>query len=159
MVTILTVLIYSSDIMDEIDQSLIALLRRNGRAPIASLAAHLGVSRATVRSRLEKLQSKGTIAGFTVRLHEDELQQPVRGITLIKIAGHRTESIILRLHRISAVQLIHATNGKWDLIVEMATQDLAAFDLALRDMRRIDGISESETNLLLATHHFGAKHA
>lgn len=143
--------------MDKIDQNLIAVLRRNGREPIANVAANLGVSRATVRARLEKLQQSGTITGFTVRLREDELQQPVRGMTLIKISGHKTERIIAQLHKIPPIQKIHATNGKWDLIVEIATQDLAAFDMALRAMRNIDGISESETNLLLATHHFGSK--
>ncbi len=142
--------------MDGIDKKLIALLRRNSRDPIANLAAALGVSRATVRTRLDKLVSAGVITGFTLRLREDDLAQPVRGITLIKIAGHRTARIIAQLHKITAIQGIHSTNGKWDLIAELASENLAGFDAALSAMREIDGISESETNLLLATHHHGA---
>ena len=143
-------------IMDNTDKDLIALLRRNSRASIATLAASLGLSRATVRTRLDKLVSSGVITGFTLRLREDDLAQPVRGITLIKIAGHRTARIIAQLHKITAIQAIHSTNGKWDLIAELASEDLATFDAALGAMREIDGISESETNLLLATHHHGA---
>ncbi|WP_189640907.1 Lrp/AsnC family transcriptional regulator [Paramylibacter ulvae] len=142
--------------MDKIDKSLIALLRKNGREPIANLAAGLGVSRATVRARLDKLQHSGAITGFTVRLREDDLAHPMRGMTLIKIAGNKTQRIINQLHQIPAINAIHATNGKWDLIVETATDDLASFDAALSAMRRIDGILESETNLLLATRHHGA---
>lgn len=156
MVHILPGLAYETSIMDKTDQSLVALLRRNSREPIASLAASLGVSRATVRARLDKLQTSGVITGFTLRLSEDELQQPVRGITLIKIASNKTDRIISQLHKITAIQVIHSTNGKWDLIVETATEDLAAFDKALGAMRNIDGISESETNLLLATRHYGS---
>lgn len=137
--------------MDETDTSLIAHLRRNSREPIANLAAALGVSRATVRARLEKLQSAGVITGFTVRLREGDLRHPVRGITLIKIAGHRTKRIVAQLQRITAIQEIHSTNGKWDLIAELASENLADFDVALSAMREIDGIFESETNLLLAT--------
>jgi DNA-binding Lrp family transcriptional regulator len=141
--------------MDNTDKELIVLLRRNGRESIANLAARLGLSRATVRARMDKLQSAGHITGFTVRLAEDDLQHPVRGITLIKIAGHKTERITAQLHKITAIQVIHATNGKWDLIAELATEDLAGFDTALAAMRKIDGIQESETNLLLATRHYG----
>lgn len=139
--------------MDITDRDLIALLRRDSRMPIASLAAALGVSRATVRARLDKLVSAGVIAGFTLRLREDELHHPVRAITLIKIAGHKTERITAELHKLTAIQVIHATNGKWDLIAEMATDDLMALDQALSMMRKIEGIEESETNLLLATRH------
>jgi DNA-binding Lrp family transcriptional regulator len=137
--------------MDRIDRDLIALLRSDGRAPISSLAAALGVSRATVRARLDKLVMDGAITGFTLRLREEDLQHPVRAITLIKIAGHKTNRIIAQLHKITSIQAIHATNGKWDLIAEVATDDLASLDQVLSMMRKIDGIAESETNLLLAT--------
>lgn len=152
-------LVIHISIMDNIDQNLIALLRRDGRAPIASLADNLQITRATVRARLSKLQASGAIAGFTVRLREDELEHPVRGITLIKIGGHKTDRIVAQLHKITAIQVIHSTNGKWDLIAELATDDLAAFDKALGEMRKIDGITDSETNLLLGTRHYRAGRA
>lgn len=131
---------------------MIAILRRNGRESIANLSAALGLSRATVRSRLEKLQASGVITGFTVKLREDTLAHPVRGMTMIKIEGHRTDRIISQIFRISAVQSVYATNGKWDLIVDLATETLLDFDAALRQMRMIEGIAESETNILLAAH-------
>ena len=137
--------------MDSRDKDLIALLRQNARESLSNLAAALGVSRATVRTRLERLQETGVIAGFTLRLRDDEFDHPVRGITLIKIAGHRTQRIVAQMQKITAIQMIHSTNGKWDLIAEMAAESLPAFDAALTEMRGIDGISESETNLLLAT--------
>lgn len=137
--------------MDSLDKNLIALLRRNSREPFSNLAAALHVSRATVRARLEKLKTTGVIAGFTLRLREEELKQPVRGITLIKISGHRTNKIVAQLQKITAIQSVHSTNGKWDLIVELASDSLISFDAALGEIRKIDGISESETNLLLAT--------
>jgi len=99
---------------------------------------------------IEKLKTTGVIARFTLRLREDDLKYPVRGITLIKIAGHRTKKVVAQLQKITAIQSVHSTNGKWNLIVELATETLASFDGALGEVREIDGISESETNLLLA---------
>jgi DNA-binding Lrp family transcriptional regulator len=146
-------MVYKIIEMDSKDQDLIALLRRNGRESIANLAAALGLSRATVRARLEKLQQSGVITGFTVKLREDSLAHPVRGMTMIKIAGHRTDRIISRINRIRAVREVYTTNGKWDLIVDIATENLADFDAALTELRAIEGIAESETNILLAAQH------
>ncbi|UUX51107.1 Lrp/AsnC family transcriptional regulator [Nisaea acidiphila] len=137
--------------MDAIDEKLIAALRRNGRSGISELADLLGVSRATVRSRIERLERDGQILGYTVVLRGDAQELPVRGIMLIEIEGRGTENVVRQLTGIGAVGAIHSTNGRWDLIAEIGAETLADFDDVLRRIRLIDGIANSETNLLLAT--------
>ena len=51
----------------------------------------------------------------------------------------------------SAVRSIHTTNGRWDVIIEIGTETLEQLDTTLADIRRLDGIAQSETNLLLST--------
>ncbi|MEM9107653.1 MAG: Lrp/AsnC family transcriptional regulator [Pseudomonadota bacterium] len=137
--------------MDNTDQKLIAALRHNGRAAISDLALELGLSRATVRARLEKLMQSGEILGFSVILRSDAFEQPVRGIMLISIAGRGAERIIAQLRGMPQVTAIHTTNGKWDLVAELGTDTLSTLDGVLSRIRQIDGISASETNLYLAT--------
>ncbi len=137
--------------MDDVDQKLIAALRRDSRTPLSGLAAEFGLSRATVRSRIERLQMRGEILGFTVRLKADIAHAPVRGLMMLGIEGRGAEKIRHQLTGIAAVQAVHSTNGKWDLIAEIGTDTLEALDQVLFDIRRIDGVMRSETNLLLAT--------
>ncbi|WP_193187234.1 Lrp/AsnC family transcriptional regulator [Nisaea sediminum] len=137
--------------MDAIDERLIAALRRDGRAGISELAAILEVSRATVRSRLERLERDGHILGYTVVLRGDAQEMPVRGIMLIEIEGRGTENVVRQLTGIGAVGAIHSTNGRWDLIAEIGAETLTDFDDVLRRIRLIEGVAASETNLLLAT--------
>ena len=60
---------------------------------------------------------------------------------------------MLRLLRgIPEVRTIHATNGRWDIVAELETGTLADFDEVLRRIRLIDGISATETSILLASH-------
>ena len=61
---------------DSVDQALIAILRADGRASIATLAKQLNVSRGTVQNRLDRLVDSGAILGFTIRVH-DELETDV----------------------------------------------------------------------------------
>jgi len=58
-------------IIDGKDKQLIALLSANSRESTANLARMLGMSRTTVTSRIERLEKKGVITGYTVQFSED----------------------------------------------------------------------------------------
>ncbi len=140
--------------MDDLDRRLIALLRENARAPTATLAKALKVSRGTVQNRIERLQAEGTLLGFTVRVEGGDEGARVRAVTTIEIAGGRSGTVLAALRGIAAVKAAHSTNGRWDLVAELETPDLAAFGAALDQIRAVEGIVASETSLLLSTVRF-----
>ncbi len=137
--------------MDKTDERLIAALKEDGRASISDLAASLNLSRATVRTRMERLQASGDILGFSVVLKRDVASQPVRGLMMIGIEGRGTDRITRQLIALPQVRAVHSTNGRWDLIVAIGADTLEEFDTVLAQIRRFDGIAHSETNLLLNT--------
>jgi DNA-binding Lrp family transcriptional regulator len=137
--------------MAEIDQRLLTLLRHDGRRSISDLAAELGVSRATVRARIERMERQGDIVGYTVILRADAVSMPVRGITLIEVEGRAADRVVDVLGGFPEVAAIHTTNGRWDLVAELGAASLTDLDAVLRRIRMIQGITASETNLLLAT--------
>ncbi|WP_299546264.1 Lrp/AsnC family transcriptional regulator [uncultured Tateyamaria sp.] len=137
--------------MDDTDNRLIAALRHDARASLSDLSVRLGLSRTTVRSRIEKLQARGDILGFTVVLRSDAARDPVRGLMMIGIEGRGTERIIRQLQGMVEVRAVHSTNGRWDVIVEIGTDTLEQFDEVLFRIRKLDGVVASETSLLLST--------
>lgn len=137
-------------LLDDLDRRLIAALRLDARRPVAGLAAELGLSRATVRARIDRLVADGTIQGFTVQLRAEAETAAIRAITLIEIEGHWSEKAARRLHGLPQIRTIHATNGRWDLIAEIEVTSLQEFDEVLREIRRIEGVTNSESSLLLS---------
>ncbi|HBS39971.1 MAG TPA: AsnC family transcriptional regulator [Rhodobacteraceae bacterium] len=137
--------------MDKKDHGLISALRENARASLSDLAHRLGVSRTTVRSRIERLQQRGDILGFTVVLKDDAIHDPVRGIMMIGIEGRGTDRIVRQLTGLPELRAVHSTNGRWDVIAEIGTNSLEDFDSTLAQIRRMDGVTSSETSLLLST--------
>ena len=137
--------------MDDFDRKLISALRHDARASLSDLAITLGVSRTTVRGRIERLKESGDIVGFSVVLKEDVQTDPIRGLMMIGIEGRGTDRITRQLRGVPSVKAIHSTNGRWDLIVELGTETLETLDEALAKIRMFDGVVTSETNLLLAT--------
>ncbi|MGL4319710.1 MAG: Lrp/AsnC family transcriptional regulator [Paracoccaceae bacterium] len=143
--------------MDDTDTRLMAELRRDGRASLSELAGVLGVSRATVRQRMERLAQRGEIAGFTVLARSDAAAAPVCGFMMIGIEGRGAERIMARLAGFPAVTAVHSTNGKWDLIAELGAQSLEELDTLIFRIREIDGVIRSETNLILSTRRAGKR--
>ncbi len=137
--------------MDDLDQRLLAALKRDGRASLSELAHDLSVTRTTVRSRMARLHLTGEIAGYTVLTRADVAPHAVRGLMMLGIEGRGTEKIMQRLIGLPEVLAVHSTNGSWDLIVEIGTGTLEQLDAVLFAIRRLDGVMRSETNLLLST--------
>jgi DNA-binding Lrp family transcriptional regulator len=136
---------------DDLDRRIIAHLRVDGRASLSKLADAVGVARGTIQNRLDRLLENGAILGFTVRVREDYDDVSVRSIMMIGVMGKSTTQVIQRLRGIPEIRVLHTTNGNWDLIAEVCTSSLSEFDRVLREVRMVDGISNSETSLFLST--------
>jgi DNA-binding Lrp family transcriptional regulator len=137
--------------VDDRDQQLVAELRRDGRASVQHLAERLDVSRATIRQRMARLIADGEILGFTAVTRGDVSDAPVRGLVMIGIEGRGGDRIMARLTGMAQVTAVHSTNGRWDLIVEISALSLVELDEVLRRIRNLEGVVNSETNLLLST--------
>ncbi|CUA96128.1 DNA-binding transcriptional regulator, Lrp family [Pannonibacter indicus] len=136
--------------LDDTDLALIAALRADGRRSISDLALDLKLSRATVRARLSRLVESGEIQGFTAVLRNEGQDLPIRAMMMLAIEGKRADTVIRRLSGMPEARSIHTTNGRWDLVIELATPDLASFDAALHRIRLIEGVSATETSLMLS---------
>lgn len=137
--------------MDSTDQKILAELRRDGRASLSELAARLALSRATLRQRIERMTSRGDIAGFTVLTRHEVTEAPVRALMMIGIEGRGGPRILARLSGLPHIQAVHSTNGTWDIIAEIGAATLQELDEVIYRVRDIEGIIRSETNLLLTT--------
>lgn len=137
--------------LDDADRRLIAALRTDARTPVSSLAARLGLSRATVKARIDRLVERGVIQGFTVTVRSDAGEPALRAISMIEIEGRSADKVAQRLNGLPQVRRIHTTNGRWDLVAEIEVASLEEFDAVLREIRHLDGVANSETSLLLST--------
>jgi DNA-binding Lrp family transcriptional regulator len=138
--------------VDDTDRQLIALLRDDARAPVALLAKTLRLSRGTVQNRMSRLKADGTIVGYTVRLKPQTEEQRIRRLMTVAVEGARADAVLKALRGDPAVTALHTTNGRWDIVAEVRAESLPAFDRVLARIRLLEGISNTETSLLLSTH-------
>ena len=138
--------------MDETDQQLLSLLRKDARTSVATLAQKLGVSRGTVSNRVTKLEDAGIIVGYTVRLKPDAQPTGIGAWMIVAVAGNETRSVIASLLGEPGVASLHDTNGRWDLLAELRASNLAELSQILERIRLVRGISSTETSIHLQTY-------
>ena len=137
--------------LDTLDKTLISILRSDARTPVVKLAKQLNVSRATIQNRMQSLESRGIILNYTVNLRSSAEVNPIRAFMSIAVEGKKAPAVISELMGIPQIVTIHNTNGRWDLIADIRTDSLESFNTLLGEVRTIDGVSSTETSLLLDT--------
>ncbi len=137
--------------MDELDKALIAQLSIDARTPLSLLARKLKVARSTVQARLERLESSGAIAGYTVKLGEAAREARIRASILVTIEARNQPTILARLRALPEVERVHSTSGRFDLLVQVAAVSTTALDAVLDVIGTAPGVRTSESLIHLST--------
>ena len=140
-----------SEFIDAKDLAIVSLLQKDGRMSVQNMAQALGLTRATVSKRIEKLESSGVITGYAAVVRKDFFNKKVRGWVMIVTVPNLEEQGIIAMKLIPEVTKIYTTNGRWDLAIELRAADLESFDGALSKIRKVRGVETTETNLLLSS--------
>lgn len=136
--------------IDETDRNLLTLLRENARMPVTDLARRLGLARTTVQARIERMETTGVIAGYTLRASA-ATRPPLRATVLVSIEPRTGPAVLARLKSLSGVELVHTTSGRFDLLVQVAARTTAELDDTLDRIGEARGVRSSESLIHLAT--------
>lgn len=140
-----------STILDDTDRALVALLRENARAPVAELARRLGVSRTTVQSRLQRLERRGAVVGYTVVVPDEAEAALVRAHVLITLGPKSAAAIESALRRIPEVRTLHSVSGPFDLIAIVAARSIGELDALIDRIGALDGVERTTSAIVLST--------
>ena len=137
--------------MDDLDRNIIALLSADARISVATLARRLKVARSTIQARLERLETGGIIAGYTLELGEEARQGRLRASVLLTIEPRSQAAILSRLKAIAEVERVFTTSGRFDLLLQLAAPNTAALDDVLDQIGAMTGVKSSESLIHLST--------
>lgn len=137
--------------LDATDRALLELLRENARASTAELARRLKLSRTTVQSRIERLERRRVIAGYTVRVPDALEAAQVRAHVMIQLAPRQSVAIELALRRIAEVRVLHAVSGPFDLIAVVTAASLGELDAVLDRIGELEGVERTTSAIVLST--------
>jgi|TARA_B110001450_G_scaffold247940_1_gene263553 DNA-binding Lrp family transcriptional regulator len=139
-------------ITDESDKRLLSLLRRDARISIAELARKLYLSRSTVKDRITRLEKRGVIKGYSLLLGDDYNRGKVSAHILATLESNKSISMtVIKLKQFPQITKAYAVSGIYDLIVILEAQSTEELDGVLDQIRGLEGIKDTLTNVVLST--------
>lgn len=132
--------------MNEADRQLLAILGEDARAPVASLARRLGLSRTTVQSRIERLERQGVIVGYAVRLSTEHERRMIRAYIMLTIGPKKARAVEAAIRAFPEVRALHAVSGTYDLVAIVAAHSVAEIDAVIDRLGAIEGIERTTSD-------------
>lgn len=97
--------------MDQIDKQILEILKENARAGYTEIGSAIGLSRVTVKNRMDALEERNVIKGYKVILEETSPAKGVLFVMDIYTEPELFESIAERLSYDSRIRKIYGTTG------------------------------------------------
>jgi len=137
--------------LDETDRALIALLRENARIGHAEAARRLRLSRTTVQARVESLERRGVIVGYTLRLAEEVSRRMVRAHVTIVVAPKASAGVVTALQRMPEMRALHSVAGVFDLLAVVEAESVPTLDAAIDRIGALEGVERTQSSIILST--------
>ncbi|GAA1013238.1 transcriptional regulator [Acrocarpospora pleiomorpha] len=142
-----------TDALDSLDWSVIRALEEDGRRPFREIGRALGVSEATIRARVRRMQESGLlrIVAFT---DPARVQSPYQlALVVMRVEPSRHEAIVEALSRHPEVSYVSTVMGRADILAEVLVRDQKQlWEIVSRKIRVIEGVVDAETMLIVEVH-------
>jgi len=138
--------------LDYINCRILDVLSKNSSLPFVELAKQIGISDATIHTRVRKLLTLGIIKKFTIFVDNDLLGYDHLAFINLKIEKGRTEETTANLMEIDEILEIHEIYDKFDLLIKIRTKNLDNLrDIIVNKILSINYVKETELMTVLRT--------
>ena len=133
------------EILDETDLKILEILRKDGRATFAEIAAQLHVSPGMIRQHYNRLVAHGylKVVAITNPVH--------RGLKTMALIGVRTDGnqmlkVADKIAKLKEVVYLVVVSGRYDIMIEVFCRDHEdLLNFVTEKLYGIDGVRETET--------------
>lgn len=137
--------------VDKLDLQIIDALAANARVSLKDVAEELGVSRAVLHLRVQRLTEQGVLQGSGYNVNYKMLgfsTYTYVGVTLERGALYGT--VLAEIEKIPEITECHYTTGPYAMLVKLYARDNDHLMKILRlELQQIDGVVSTETLISL----------
>ncbi len=133
--------------LDDTDLRLLEMLRSDATRTLQDLARTLGMPRATVQYRVQKLKELGVIKSISAIPNFSKLGRPILVFILVKLAPppRLDRKLIQQIGTLPGVERVHEISGEWDVFIEAREESVDSLYAAIDQLRQLHGVSQSMT--------------
>lgn len=145
--------------MDDTDFKILKILQEKARIPNVDIARTIGMAPSAVLERIKKLESKGIISGYEVRLNPECFNHSM--ITFIQIRAVSPayiEAVAQILSEYEQIQEVHYIAGEDCVLIKVRSADSGELKTLINDkIALIKGVQSTKSFIVLSTYKESAK--
>ncbi|MGC8585319.1 MAG: Lrp/AsnC family transcriptional regulator [Thermoplasmata archaeon] len=134
--------------IDEIDITVLCMLRNDARISNKEIAEALGISEATVRRRIKNLIEKNIILGFSVLINVPAIENSIKSYIELKVDQSKIDEVAKRLSLNPWIIAIYRINGEYDLLLEALFISMKEMQDFMDNDLKLEGIQKISTNVV-----------
>lgn len=136
--------------MDQLDVALVEAMRAHPRVGDLELSRITKVARATVQSRLAKLEQAGVITGYGPDIDLVAAGHPVLAFVTLEIAQGRLDAVVDELDSLPNVLEAHVTSGAADVVCKIAATSHEDLQATLLHLSQSGSVVRSTSVIVLS---------
>jgi DNA-binding Lrp family transcriptional regulator len=126
--------------LDILDLKIVSTLTDDARCTYKKIAEEAGVSEATVKNRMDKLQEQGIIKKFTVIMDYHKLGRAIKAFIGLKVQPAKLSEIVEVIEVNPDVHVLYRTSGDVDLLIEVIFEQMEDLNKFLETELALEGI-------------------
>jgi Lrp/AsnC family leucine-responsive transcriptional regulator len=140
--------------IDSTDRSILALLQDNARTSNSAIARRIGMAPSAVLERIRKLEARGVIRGYEVRVAPDAVGAELLAYVLVRTNEPTAQCTTgIELARLPEVLEVHHIAGEDCYLAKVRTSGTTALGRLLREkVGSISTVVGTKTTIVLSTH-------
>lgn len=137
--------------LDQLDLALLTALREHPRSGPLELSRQVEVARATVQSRLQRMEEAGVITGYGPDIDLEAAGHRLAAFVTLEIAQGALEEVASELAAMPTIVEAYMTTGTADVVCKVAATDHVDLQATLLDLNRSTAVVRSTSVVVLGT--------
>lgn len=138
--------------LDQFDRQILEALQGNARLSNLELAQRIALSHSAISRRIKRLEDEGVIRGYSARIDREATGESVRAF--VGVARQPTVpamDVAEALKKMPGVASCWIISGDYDVMIEIAARDMAAFSSIMLDhVQTARGVAATRSMLVLS---------
>jgi len=135
--------------IDTVDKTILKMLQDDSRVAFREIARKIGVSEATIFTRVRKLLDKGVIKRFTAIISPELVGKALAALILVNTDPKRLQVVLETLSKMDDVYEVYDVTGTYYAIAKIRVENREALAKMIDEIGLIEGVTSTETSIVL----------
>ncbi len=138
--------------LDPIDHRLLEILQKNARTKLNEMAQQLGLTIPTISERIQKLEERGYIKGYTTILDAKRLGKDITAFITVSIDSSKHYQMFMeRARETEEILECHSVTGEGSHLLKIRAENTNALEKLLSRIQSWPGVLSTKTSVVLST--------